>query len=163
MRKISPTSLYNSAVYYLQRYAASSGYLREVMQRKMKRWQMNGLEIPSEALQWIDEVVEKCINLGFVNDRLYAESKVNELRRAGRSHSYITRALQQKGVSNELLAEFLGHDSEAELTAARRHIQRRRLGRDTTPEGKQKDLARLARAGFSLAVAKQALQSTGDE
>lgn len=153
----SESRLYNSALFYLQRYASTAGQLRRVLQRKLKRAEMKGEEIPPQAAQWIEKTVEKCVALGFVNDRLYAESRVQSLRRQGRAKLYIQRSLQEKGVEAPLIAELLADDPEVEQTAASRYAQRRRLGRDPSPEGRQKDLAKLMRAGFSMSHAKKAL------
>lgn len=149
---------YNAAVYYLQRYAAPVAQLRRVLQRKILRAQMRGEEIPADAPQWIEKAIDKCIKLGFVNDRVFAEQKVQSLRRQGRGRQFIAMTLQQKGVEQPLIREMLAQGDEDELEAAIRTVRRKRLGRDTAPEALQKDLAKLARAGFSLDIARRAIK-----
>ena len=148
--------LFEAAVRYLQRYAASSEHLRRVLKRKLKRAETYG-PVPPEAVQWIDTAVRRCADYGYIDDKAYAESRVRSLRRQGRSTHYIQRYLQEKGVPQDISAAFLASDENTELASAVRHVQRRRLGRATGPEARQKDLARLVRAGFSLAVARRAL------
>lgn len=155
---LTATKLYNAAIRYLQRYTSSSDNLRDVLQRRVKRWEIRTKQkAPDEAPQWIAAAVSKCLEYGYVNDAQYAEQRVQAFRRQGRSKMYILRALQLKGIDPETTQRLLGSDEEAELNAAKRYVQRRRLGKKTAPEDRQKDLAKLVRAGFALGVAKQAL------
>lgn len=156
-RKLTETYFYNAALHYLQRFSAPAEQLRRVLQRKVMRAQMRGEETPPEAPQWIDKAVEKCVKLGFVNDQIFTEQKTLALRRQGKARAFIASTLQQKGVDKAMIQDVLGHDAEDELNAAIRAVKRKRLGRDETPEGKQKDLAKLARGGFSLDVARRAM------
>jgi len=164
--KLTETYFYNSAMYYLQRFAAPEAQLRLVLQRKVIRAAMKGAEIPAECPQWIEKAVEKCIKLGFVNDQVFAEQKALSMRRQGKARNFIATTLQQKGVDKELIRDILNKDGEqdadAEMKAAIRTVKRKRLGRDDTPEGRQKDLAKLVRGGFSMDVARRALATKGD-
>lgn len=163
--RLSESYFFNSAMYYLQRYASTEANLNRVLQRKIIRATQRGEEIPAGTQAWITKAVEKCVALGLVNDRLYTESKINSMRREGRSTRFISQTLQQKGVPREIAAELLQNDDDDnidhDLQAALRYIKRRRLGklsgRDQTPETHQKDLAKLMRAGFALNTARQAL------
>lgn len=155
--------VFESAVRHLQRYAASSEHLRRIMQRKMKRAEAY-CTVPPEVGEWIESAIRRCIEYGYVDDRVYTESRIRILRRQGRSTSYILRALDEKGVPKALIQELLPRDVNSEIVAARRYVERRRLGKDDSFEGRQKDLARLARAGFSLQVARKAFDTpTEDE
>lgn len=169
---LSESYFYNAAVYYLQRYAAPAAQLRRILQRKVLRASHRGEEIPAAAPQWIEKAVEKCIAMGFVNDRVFAEQKARSLHRQGRARNVIATTLQQLGVDRELVGEIL-HEvldadenvapGDSELAAARRTVQRKRLGRDPDPEARRKDLAKLLRGGFSMSIARRALESAGDE
>ena len=61
-------------------------------------------------------------------------------------------------VEKTMVKDMLDHDPEMELAAALRTVKRKRLGQDITPEGRQKDLAKLCRAGFSFDIAQRALK-----
>lgn len=155
---------YNAALHYLQRYASSAENLRRVLHRKAMRKKLRGEEIPEEATLWIEKAVEKCISYNYVDDRIFAASKAQSMRRQGKPSMVIARTLQQKGIENELISEIMGEpDPEIELAAAIRTVERKRLGRDTSPEGRQKDLAKLCRAGFSFQLAKAALEADSGE
>jgi regulatory protein len=155
--KLTEQYFYNSAMYYLQRYASTAANLRKVLERKVMRAKMRGDDIPADTDQWIDKAVEKCVQHQFVNDTVYTEQKINSLRRQGRARSFIATTLQQKGVGKEMLQEMLENDPEKEMEAAIRTVKKKRLGQDQTPEGRQKDLGKLCRAGFSFDIAQKAL------
>jgi regulatory protein len=158
---LSEQYFYNAAVHYLQRYSSTVAQLRRVLQRKVMRAQIRGEEIPGDVNKWIEKAVEKCVAHKFVDDKIFAEQKIQSLRRQGRAHSFISTSLQQKGVDKTMVREMLQNDSDTELQSAIRTVKRKRLGRDETPEGKQKDLAKLCRAGFSFDVAQRALKIAG--
>jgi regulatory protein len=154
----SEQNLYEAAIRYLERYASSAENLARVLERRIRRWEMRGQEkAPEDVTQWIDKAVQKCIALGYVNDDRYTEQKIVSLRRQGRSKMYILRSLQLKGVAVQTIARFLNGSEEDELQAAQRYVERRRLGKKRDDESRQKDLAKLVRAGFPLNVARRAL------
>jgi len=157
--KLTEQYFYNSAVHYLQRYASTAINLKRVLERKVMRAKMRGDDVPVDTEQWIEKAVDKCVKHQFVNDKIFTEQKINSLRRQGRAHSFISTTLQQKGVEKEMLHEMLESNPELELEAALRTVKKKRLGRDQTPEGRQKDLAKLCRAGFSFDVAQRALSN----
>lgn len=157
--RLSESYFFNSAVYYLQRYSATAMHLQRVLERKIMRATQRGEDIPRDTHAWIQKAVEKCVALGYVNDHVYAESRINAMRREGRSTQFILRTLQAKGVPREIIDAHRDHDQDKEMQAAQRYVQRRRLGRQTEKEMVQKDLAKLVRVGFSLDIARRALQS----
>ena len=158
-RVFKESYFYNAAVFYLQRYSATAAGLKTILERKVLRNKMRGGETPDEVPQWIDNAVAKCVAMQFVNDEVFTEQKIGTMRRQGKSKSVIASTLQQKGVQKEMVSEMLDTDPEIELEAALRTVKKKRLGRDTTPEGRQKDLAKLCRAGFSFDVAQRALSN----
>lgn len=158
--KLTETYFFNAAMHYLQRFAATQEQLRKVLKRKITRAQMRGDEVPNDALQWIENAVAKCVQFNYVDDRVFAENKKQSMRRAGKARMVIAQTLTQKGVERDMVQEVMGeNDEEVELQAALRTVKRKRLGLSDDPEHRQKDLAKLLRAGFSLGVAKQALQA----
>lgn len=184
--RLSESYFFNSALYYLQRYASTQANLQQVLQRKVLRAKQRGAVIPPETGQWITLAVEKCVRLGYINDRFYAESKITSMRREGRSARFIQQTLYQKGVPADIAAQALqdntatadmsdnhhgDDDQNAELQSALRTIRRRNLVRadklalmDTEQrrDHYQKNLARLLRAGFPMQIARQALDSALD-
>jgi len=99
----------------------------------------------------IDEVVAKLVRLGYVNDARFAEQRAKTLRKRGKSARAIRSALARQGVDSAVADDVI--DEGDELAAARAYVRRRRL------KGGDKDLAKLARAGFSYDVARRALET----
>lgn len=160
-----PTAQYleNAALYYVQRYAATSHSLRAVLQRRVQKAQRAYPDFDATPCSpWIQAIIEKFTRLGYVNDAAYAEQKTSSLRRKGHSAKAIHAKLREKGVAPAMD----DGDDEAELQAAIRYVQRKRLGAYRTravENAAQKDLAALARAGFSHAIAKAALAAAASK
>ena len=168
-------SLEGTALYYLGRYAASEFSLRRVLENRLRRTErLNPLFAGDEDLQErlraaIDAIVEKHKKSGALNDAAFAEMKTAGWRRAGRSARAIRMRLGQKGVARGAIEQALNKNTEdgdtedAELKAALALAKRRKLGafrqKPAAPDQSRKDLATLARAGFSLDVARHALKA----
>ena len=163
--------LERAALAYLERYATSRANLRRVLLNKARRRAARaGLDwdrdLEAEMVTAVTALLDRPDNLDLIDDRRYAESKATGLHARGRSAMAIRGALVAKGLARELVddvlaAKFPDRDA-ADLTAAQRYARRRRFGpfrrRDDTPEHRRKDLAAMARAGFSYAIAKQVLE-----
>lgn len=159
MRKISATSLQNSALYYLKRYSASEQRLRQVLLRKAARLNREKGE-SVDAVPLIDELLVKLRGLGYLNDERLAEQQADALRRAGKSTRAIRFKLQTKGLKAQAdTASRRGNDDDAIWQFAKR----KKLGPFTRTgnraELRQKQLATLARAGFAFALAKKVVDA----
>lgn len=161
-RKVSPRYLENAALHYLKRYAATVSQLKRVLVRKVDRsLRFHGGD-RAEALGWVEALADKLIRNGLINDQAYAEQKAWSLRASGRSARMIAQKLRLKGVAANVVEQKLA-EATAEVSedaAARIWARKKRLGpfrRDakTRQEHRQKDLAALARAGFSFSIAKK--------
>jgi regulatory protein len=109
--------------------------------------------------------VERYQGSGVLNDARFAKNLASQLTTRGKSSRMIAQKLTLRGVSRELTGELMATrreaEPEAELEAARAFARKRRLGayRDAETRAlyRQKDLASLARQGFSFDIAKLAL------
>lgn len=163
------------ALRYLERFDASSARLRSVVLRALLR-QSAGL--PSEQApsreqleEWVDALVQRYRGSGLVDDARFAANLARSLRERGASRRQILLKLSLKGVEPSMaeaaVAELDGEQQEdAEWLAARRYVRRRRLGAyrpsADREQHRQRDLAALARAGFSFEVARRALETPVD-
>lgn len=148
--------LERAALYYLERFAASSAQLEQVLKRKiMGRCKLRS-EKPEQYYEAIAPLILRYQECGLLNDERYAQAKVASLRRKGSSQRMITAKLSQKGVSKETIAAQIEANETDDLAAARELVRRKKLGKNE--EKRAKDLATLARAGFSYAICKQALE-----
>jgi len=167
-RPVTEASLENAAIYYLSRFASSSGNLRRVLMRKIARAARAGDEGRAEAgAKMVDALIARYIEKGLLNDRAYAAQAAASLARRGRSRFLIAGKLAQKGIEGELVTETIAElDAEggaSELAAACALVRRRRLGPYRAPDKRaqyrEKDLASLARAGFGIALARRVLKA----
>jgi len=171
-RPLTAASLENAAVYYLSRFASSSGNLRRVLMRKVARaaqiGEEGGEEGEAEAgVRMVDALIARYLEKGLLNDRAYAAQAASSLARRGASRYSIAGKLAQKGVANDLVTQAIAELDEkggsSELAAACALVRRRRLGPyrapDKRPDFREKDLASLARAGFSLDLARRVLRA----
>jgi regulatory protein len=170
---ITDAVLEKSALFYLERYAASSGQLRRVLLRRVKRAEMLGLDATQAeaARNHIEALIARLLASGILDDRRFAESQAQSLQRRGSSRRRIRQRLAAKGVEREFVEDALEtiepEGETSELAAACVLARRRRLGpyraAGTRRDFRRKDLATLARAGFSLDVARQVLAARDPE
>ena len=168
----TPDRLEASALRYLERYAASSAHLERRLLEKVRRSaERHGTDAEAGAA-FVRALIERLRRSGLLDDRRYAEGKALTLRRRGESARRIQAALAAKGIDREesrralATADEEGASEEADLAAARRLAQRRRLGpwrAKDRAEHRARDLAALGRAGFSYAVARAVLDGSGEE
>lgn len=169
VKPITQKRLMNIALYYLGRYESSAENLRRLLSRRIKRAQAKGADIPVETQSWINFVINEAVRLGYIDDRRYAASIVKKYRSSGKSQKYIRQKLMLAGVASELQDEVLTEQEEinTELDAAFLLVKKRKLGIFRPEEERslfrKKDLAVLARAGFSYQTAVKALGETMDE
>lgn len=169
---IDAATLERAALHYLQRYAASSAQLRRVLRRRVLRAAMLGETVDTAtAHAEIDKLVERYLAAGLLDDRRYAEAQAGSLSRRGASRYRIRQRLAAKGVDADLVEGALQAVAEergaGDLAAACILARRRRLGpyrkSGDRAAHRQKDLASMARAGFSLAIARRVLAAADPE
>ena len=150
LRPITYTRLKNIALFYLERYDASAYKLKTVLQRRVQKNIMQGDSIPKDVSLWIQQIVTECIQLGYINDQRYAENQVRHLFEQGKSVRFIQQKLNVAGVDEQIVQSVLGSCDDYE--SAKIFARKKHLGSDY-----KKDMAKLARAGFSYEIAKKVL------
>jgi regulatory protein len=163
-RPATPAYLQRVALSYLERYGGSIERVRRILTRRVRRSVEELGTDPEVGAQAVEAVIDELCRLGLLDDARLAEARVRALRRRGKSARAIRAALAGRGIDPSLCDRALEREdgADAELTAARALVRRRRLGphRDEASRAleRQRDLARLARAGFSYAIAVRALR-----
>lgn len=166
-RALTRASLENAALHYLGRFATSSGNLRRVLLRKIARAAGPDGDT-TEGTRLVDELIARYRRSGLLDDRAYAAQAAASLARRGASRFAISGKLAQKGVATDLVKEAvqgLDDGGNSEIAAACALVRRRRLGPYRSDAARlawgRKDLATIARAGFSLDIARRVL-AAGD-
>ena len=169
-RKPANVRMMNKAIDYLGRYASSRHKLGQILQRFANR-KLTDYQAADIAVA-IQQTIDQCSQLGYVDDRQFAVTVARSERRLGRSQSVIRRRLRQHALSEDIITYAVGEVDEnvanGDLQAAIRFAQRRRLGpfakrrsshhqRLKPHQWKKRDLGAMARAGFPLVISQQVL------
>jgi regulatory protein len=165
--------LENVALNYLGRFAATAASLERVLMKRVRRSaRHHGTEVQAGA-NMVAELILRYRATGLLDDRRFAEARARTLNARGVPLRAIRMRLRAKGVDTDdidaalaVLKEELALDGaeDADLAAARAYIRRRRIGpfrnADVRAEWEERDLAALARAGFSYDTAKAVLTAS---
>ncbi|MGO4706436.1 regulatory protein RecX [Microvirga sp. 2MCAF38] len=165
-RRVTAAYLKRAAMAYLERYASSAENLRRVLRRKVETRCRLRDEDPSEFFEMVDEVIATSLRIGLIDDARYAAARVATLRRRGGSTRAIGAKLAAKGVSRAVVADVLEEAEGDDEAAAHAYARRRRLGPYRPGESapyRDKDIAALARAGFSFAIVRRVIESEREE
>ena len=159
--------LERAALHYLERYSASVEMLRRTLRRKVERRARARSEDPAAFAEMVEATVARAVAAGLVDDARFAAARLATLRRRGASTRGASAGLSAKGLSREAVATAMAAEREAapevdsatvEAAAAMAYARRRRLGpfrrADIRAAHRDRDLAALARAGFSYDLAR---------
>ena len=165
---ISEAGLRKKTQIHLRRYWPSVVQMRRILQRhidrNIRRWGGDR----EEAMARIDPLLEELVERGKLNDARFTRSWVEQLDRRGVSRRAIIAKMREKGIETDLVLDELSRlDDEGgdrELLRAIAYARRRRLGsaqRDPLRREarREKDLAVMARAGFSYGIARRVMES----
>ena len=170
LRKPAHVRMMNKAVDYLGRYASSRHKLGQILQRFASR-KLTDYDADDIAAA-IEQTINECSQLGYLDDRQFAVTVARSQRRLGRSQALIRQRLRQHALGDDIIAYALAEADEnsasGDLQAAIHYAKRRRLGpfaqrhsahhqRLNAQQWKQRDLGAMARAGFSMAISRQIL------
>ena len=162
------------ALDYLARFATSRKRVEDMLTRRIRRSAHFHGDDPALLLAAIPDVIAKLERNRFLDDAAFAGMKAASLTRRGTSKKQIGAKLALLGIAPETrgqaldaLAEEFGNVDES---AAIAYAKRRRLGRyrarhiagEQRQEQAKRDLAAMARAGFSFELAKRVLGSGVD-
>ncbi len=166
IKKDVEKQIMNKALNYLNNYFPSSKKLKLILIKYSKKYFSN---LNSQTLEEIIEnCVKKCIQLKYINDTKYIEMNLLKGRKKGLSRNQILSKLYNSGVSFNLanqiiekneIKSFSGYTFE-ELAACIIWIKKKKLGpfgNDPEKYFFKKNLALLARAGFSKDISKKVL------
>lgn len=172
LREPTPHWLRQRALSYLDRFPATTMKLRQHLFSKaraaMEEYGISAADLRAS----IDEEIAKLVKSRILNDAEFAASKARILARQGKSTNYIRNKLLQleftEDQAEDAMSELAGSTEERDLQAAARYVRKRKFGpykpEDSRSERYQKEMASLARNGFSYDIARKilALESPED-
>ncbi|HSX57485.1 MAG TPA: RecX family transcriptional regulator [Sphingomonas sp.] len=139
------------ALRYVERFATTRGKLADYLRRKVRERGWEGESADPVA------IAERFAELGYVNDRLYAESKASAMARRGLGARRVSDALRHAGVQERDATEIAPQIAERANETAIAFARKRRIGpfaearADRDKVGKQ--VAAMVRAGHSPELA----------
>jgi regulatory protein len=181
-RRFTADYVHNAALFYLQRYAASSGRVRSVLTRKLKRSCADHPDQDEGALaHLIDQEIEKLQRVELLKDDQLAGQLAEGWRGRGMAARMIAIKLQQRGFDKSVIQKTMMESatdtttdttSDQEEQAALRYLKRRKLGffaaiapqdRQAVLKLKQKSWASLARQGYDPDLIERVLMMKPDQ
>ncbi|MFT6817712.1 MAG: regulatory protein [Myxococcota bacterium] len=158
-KPLNQARLFRYADWYLERWASTEKSLSRALWRRSHKVMREHPEDHDVVGQWIVHIVQTVVERRLVNDEQYAKDIIRSHRRRGVSSRKTRSKLVVKGVDANLVDTLMADaDPQQELRSASKYARRRRLGpyrrTPTDRDGKQKELAKLGRAGFGFDVAR---------
>jgi regulatory protein len=152
-RPLDQAALQELAFGYVARFATSRAKLSSYLVRKLRERGWSGTAEPDTAA-----VVDKVVELGFIDDAAFAGMKAASLTRRGYGKGRVRMALAASGIGAEDGSAALALAEEQQLAAALRFAERRRIGpyaEQADLSGRQKALAAMLRAGHPMDLARR--------
>ena len=160
---LNSADLERYALRYVERYATTRAKLAAYLSRKLRERGWDGENSPDpEAL------AERMAELGYVDDRLYAESKAGAMARRGLGARRVREALRFAGVEEADAAALALAIAAEGLASAIAVARRRRIGpyaREAADRPLQeKQMAAMIRAGHAPGLARAIVRmAPGDD
>ena len=166
-KKATARHLENVALWYLQRFAASSESLRRVLLRRVEKSARAHDTDRTEGAAMVEDIIARFRETSLLDDRVYAEGRTRSLHRRGIPARGVRARLMAKGVAAEdieaalvTLAEETPHPDRAAAVA---YARRRRIGPWRSADDREiyrdRDLAALARQGFDYDTARRVIEA----
>lgn len=159
-RPLDVDALRNLALRYVARYATSEAKLRHYLTRKLfeRGW-------AGEAAAPIDSIIARLAELGYVDDRIFAEARGRSLTNRGFGPRRVAADLTAAGIAGDTAADVAA--SGDAFAAALAFARRRRLGPfDAAPadaERRRKAFAAMMRAGHGVVETRRVLAGQSED
>ena len=154
------TILKKYSLNYLSKYNTSKNNLNKILRNKIRKMNLE----KKEKIILDKKIVEIIADLEvkkFINDKDYAQSKMNFFSLQGKSKNFIKYYLIQKGIEKDIIEEtfsdFEIKNPEWEIESAKIFARKKILNKKST-NSVEKDLAKMARAGFDYKIIKAILE-----
>ena len=151
-------SLMKYAIAYLSKFSSSKKNLSRILKNKIMRMKIEKKD-KFFLYNSIPQIISKLENNKLINDKNYTLSKIRSFTHQGKSKLFLKNYLIQKGIEKLIISdsikEFEYLNPNWEKDSANIFIHKKKLIRSF--ENKQKNLNKMARAGFSYDLCKNIL------
>jgi len=160
----------NFAYSYLEKYSPSKQQLRIYLFKKLIKTKQN-ISNKKEIFNLIDSVITTLVDNKFVSDRHYSDIKSKTFLKRGYSLNKIRYSLIKKGIDEKYIKASISKikekESDPDFFSAIKLCKKRRIGPIREENNRslfyKKDIAILARSGFSYELSKKILDIPKDE
>lgn len=160
---LNAADLERLALRYVERFATTRGRLADYLKRKLRERGWAGEGVPDAV-----GVAQRMADLGYVDDRLFAETRAGAMGRRGLGARRIGQALRHAGIADEdaeAVAPAIAADAPASAIAFAR---RKRIGpfaREAADRPqREKHLAAMLRAGHGMDISRKIIgMAPGDD
>jgi regulatory protein len=150
------------ALAYVGRYATSRAKLAAYLHRKLAVAGWEGEGDPP-----VDAIVERCAELGYIDDAAYATAKGAALARRGFGERRVGEALRAAGIATEDASAARKNARDQALRNALVYARRRKIGpfsaHPADPAQRRRNLAAMMRAGHPLDIARRVISAAPGE
>ena len=159
-----PNNSYNTiklkkyAINYLSKYSSSKSNLVKILKNKIQKLQ---IEKKDKFILYnsIDEIIYDLEKNNFINDVNYSSSKIRLFTNQGKSRLFIKSYLFKKGVEKDIISNCLKeidfNNDNWEVESARVFVRKKGIIHNIN--NKEKNLSKMARAGFNYDICKKIL------
>jgi regulatory protein len=159
---LSTADLERYALRYVERYATTRGRLADYLRRKMRERGWGDEPAPNLAA-----LAQRMADLGYVNDRLFAESRAGAMGRRGLGARRVGQALRQAGIEDADLDAVAPAVEADAMASALAFARRKRIGpfaRESAEKPEQeKQLAAMLRAGHGFDLSRKIVRMSPGE
>jgi len=145
---------------YLSKYNTSKKNLDRILQNKIRRMHLNKKD-KYVLYSFIASILTDLENNKLIDDNNFAQSKIHSLSLQGKSRIFIKNYLLQKGIEKNIVEKtfknFELKHPNWESESAKIFARKKRLGIKHS-NNLEKDLAKMARAGFNYKIIKETLE-----
>ena len=155
------SKLMRYAIDYLSKFSSSKKNLERILKGKIIRLKIEKKDKP-ELYSSIPEIILKLESNKFINDENYTSSKIRVIARQGKSKAFIKNYLIQKGIEKNIISESLNEYEDInpnwEMDSANIFVRKKKIMKSA--ENYQKNLNKMARAGFNYSIASKILEDS---
>ena len=146
------------AINYLSKYSSSKANLEIILKKKIRRLQIENID-KVNLYHNISKIITVLEKNKFIDDINFAESKMRGFVYQGKSKNFIKSFFSKKGIdkhiSNKIIEDLDKENLNWEIESARKFASKRNILKNI--EHRNKNLAKMARAGFSYEISKKIL------
>ncbi|WP_417608125.1 regulatory protein RecX [Parasphingorhabdus sp.] len=154
VKTLDQKSLHQLAIRYVERYATSRKKLADYLHRRIRERQWQDEDPPA-----VEQLIERFVAQGYIDDALYAQNKASALVRRGYGTRRVSHALYQAGISEADGRRAFQISEENKWVAAEKFARKRKIGPyaegEQDPDKCRKQLQAFLRAGHDFDLASR--------